>query len=197
VRRLALFVAVLENAGCQVVEVNAPPLWKAPVVERWLLTERAYGAIADPWTSAGDGVIPAESEALLFEPVFRARIRTSASPIIPGWSPCLHRIRMKRETPEGMGVGETAVIFLDIESNPGTAHGIRIEGVHQGIEIKEIRGARPLIGTPAAYAVIGSARIEVRFTSKIAGRGGLEVELLGEVASSAAPAPAGSLARRR
>ena len=80
---------------------------------------------------------------------------------------------------------------------PAPPHGIKIEGAHQGIEIKEVRGARPIIGTPGAYAVIGSARIEVRITSKIAGRGGIEVELLGEVASPAAAAPSASLAKRR
>jgi len=197
VRRLTLLMAVLGTAGCQVVEVNPAPLWKAPVVERWLLTERAYGAIPDPWSSAGDGVIPAESEALLFEPVFRAEIRPSASSVVPGWRPCLHRIRMRRETAEGMGVGEIARIDLEVEGPPGTTHAIRIEGAHPGIEIREVRGAQPIAGAPGAYAAGGSARIEVRFTSKIAGRGSLEVQLLGEVSGPAAPAQPDSQARRR
>ena len=96
-----------------------------------------------------------------------------------------------------MSVGETAQITLEIESFPNTGHLVRIAGAHSSIQILEVRGATPLVGHPGCYAAMGAARVEVRFTSRIAGRGGLEVELLGEIPGGRVPAPTESLARRR
>jgi len=195
-KTLGVILLILSGAGCHVVEVNPPPLWKAPVVERWRLTEREYGAIEDPWASAGDGNISAASLALFYEPVFRAEPKPVLPPAFPSVSPCLHRIHLRRESPEGMSVGETAQITLEIESFPNTVHLIRIVGAHPSIQILEVRGATPLVGHPGCLASMGAVRVEVRFTSRIAGRGGLEVELLGEIPGGRASAPGESLARR-
>lgn len=197
-KTLGLLLAVLGSAGCStVVEVNPPPLWKAPVVDGWRLTERTYGTIEDSWISAGDGVIPPDSQALLYEPIFRRETKSPAPSVLPGFTPCLHRIRLKRETPEGMGVGETARVTLEIERSTGSGHLVRIEGAYPGIVILEVRGATPLAGHPGVYAVDGTSSAQVRFTSKIAGRGGLEVELLGETGMPASSSPPASLAGRR
>lgn len=196
-KTLVPFVLVLSLLGCQVVEVNPPPFWKAPVVERWRLTEREYGAIEDSWASAGDGNISAASSALLYEPVFRVEPKPVSPAAFPSVSPCLHRIHLRRESAEGMSVGETAQINLEIESFPNTSHLVRIVGAHPSIQILEVRGAIPLVGHPGCYASVGAARVEVRFTSRIAGRGGIEVELLGEISGVRAPAPGETLARRR
>lgn len=176
----AALLPLLSALGCGVIEVNPPPTWIVPAVERWRLTERPYGAIEEAWTSAGDGRIPGESLALLFEPVYREEKVEAPQAVLPGFTPCLHRIRLRRQGPEGMSVGQTARIDLEVEGGPGTGHVVRIEGSHAGIDLLEVRGATPVDGHRGVYAVDGRTAAEIRFTSRFAGRGGLEVELLGE-----------------
>jgi hypothetical protein len=199
--RILGLAALCAAVGCTVTRSTPPPaltepVFTIPAAQRWHLTERPYGAIEESWTSAGDGQIPGDARALLFEPIYGQEKRETPQPVLPGLTPCLHRIRLRREGPQGMSVGEIARIDLEIEGGPGILHGVRIEGSHGGIEIFEVRGATPVVGRKGVYAVYGGTSAQVRFTSRFAGRGGLKIELLGETSLLRSPSPGDAIAQQ-
>ncbi len=181
---------VLASAGCAVVEETPRPTWKAPVVEGWRLTERPYGALADPWARADDGLVAPGAPALYFEPVFRSDMPLAAAPSEPGaFELCLHALRLRYEGTALQGVGNWVETRLEIPGPLGVAHAVEIAGSHPGVEIAEVRGGRPLAGGPGRYLIGAGGVAHVRFTSRLVGRGGLEVRVLGEVGDVDPPSP--------
>lgn len=187
----------LALAGCTVIEETPPPVWKAPVVERWRLTERAYGEIPDEWTAVGDGQVPGAESALLFEPVFREDRVPSVRPSPCRYSPCFHKLRVRYDGPENLGVGASAEMELYLDGPRDVAHVIALEGSHGGVEIREVRSATRLAGEPGRYLVAPGTRARVVFTSRYAGRAGLRAAVLGEVGAPPTWTPEASIATER
>ena len=187
----------LALSGCVVTVETPAPVWKAPVVERWRLTERAYGEISDPWTAAGDGQVPGAESALLFEPVFRKERVPSVRPPPGRYSQCFHKLRVRYEGPEHLGVGASAEMELLLDGPRDVAHVIALEGSHAGVELREVRSATRLAGEPGRYLIAPGDRARVVFTSRYAGRAGLRVAVLGEVSAPPTWTPEATIASER
>ena len=87
------------------------PGWEDRTVIGWRLTERSYGDIDDPWSAAGDGEIPADEPALVFEPVYEeapSPTRDSQGDPDPVPGPCLHILCLAYEGAGNEGIGNRA-----------------------------------------------------------------------------------------
>lgn len=180
---LALGLAGL-LAGCAVVEETPRPTWKVHVVDGWKLTQRPYGELAESWALAEDGLVAPGAPALYFEPVFRdtAPLAVGDEPgQAHGFERCYHALRLRYEGHPLQGVGSWVETRLEIPGPSGVAHAIEIAGSYAGVEIREVRGARPLAGASGRYVIPAGRAAIVRFTSRLAGRGGLEARVLGEL----------------
>jgi len=178
-------VPILLLAGCALPPPHAgdAPKWEEARLIGWRLTERSYGSIDDPWTSALDGAIPPLETALLYEPFYE---RTEPEVPEPGdWSrPCDHRPRVHYGGSRTEPVGRRAEMSFAIDGPPDAAHMVALTGTHGGVEILHVQGAAPLAGAPGRFVLPGGATATVAFTSRVAGRGGVEVAVLSEGTSS-------------
>ena len=187
-RSTPLVLGMLLGAGCAPMGESRPPEWADATVEGWLLTERPYGEIREAWARAGDGEIEGRSTALVFEPVLRAEPAKADRGRREGvYAPCPHRVRVRYGGPPSLGVGSTAQMSFEVDGPPGAAHAVEIAGSHPRIEIVAVEGAVPLSGGPGRYVVGAEARVRVAFTSTVSGRGGVRIELLGELPDPGLP----------
>lgn len=189
---VALLASGLVLAGCVAGQGTPTPLWQAPEVERWRLTERPYGAVDETWARAGDGNIAAESPALYFEPVFAQAPR--GAPPSGSQSPCRHELRIRYQGGATQVVGTLAEAVVEVPGPPGIAHILEIRSSHAGVRIAGVEGAPPLAGESARHLLGAGLEARIRFTSLSAGRGGIEVRLVGELEETASPARGNAVA---
>ncbi len=187
--RLFIALPALLGAGCLAAPATGGaelPQWEECRLVGWRLTERPYGLIEDSWKNAEDGTLPPAEVALVYEALYRRPEKPPAeTPIEPGWGPpCGHKVRASYEGPASQGVGNRVEMSFWVEGGIEAAHVVELSGSHGGMVVLDVRGAVPLAGAPGKYVVEGGAKAVVAFTSRVAGRGGIEVSVLGEVTSS-------------
>lgn len=178
---IAILGAAIGLVGCKAVDDPVQPVWRAAGIERWRLTERAYGELDEPWSLGGDGAIAAAAPALFFEAVLRVAPSSSAPSSGRGQGPCRHEVRLRYEGGKTHPIGAFAETTLEIGGPPGLAHVVEIRGSHDGVRLTGVKGAHPLVGEPGRFVLAAGERASIRFTSEVVGRGGLEVRLVGEV----------------
>jgi hypothetical protein len=148
----------------------------------WRLTERAYGSIGEVWSGAGDGAIPPDQVALVYEPMYREE-KTLASGLATGRTACGHEVRVTYDGPVSQALGQRVELTFWVEGPLDVAHVVEIAGSHPGISVLGVSAASPLAGRPGRYVIEAGARSTVAFTSRTQGRGGIRISVESEMAS--------------
>lgn len=146
----------------------------------WRMAERTYGSLDERWASAGDGRIPADQVALVYEPVYQEE-RTLVEGLVTERTACEHAARAQYDGPASLSVGHPATVTISMNGPPDIAHVVEFAGSHAGVEILKIEGASSLAGEKSRYLLDGGARARVTFTARTEGRGGLCVSVAGEI----------------
>jgi hypothetical protein len=176
-------VAALLLAGCGAL---APPLPRPAVGEEsqnrrvvsWRLVERTYGtALAG---HAGDGNIPPDEHALVYQPVYLETRRLEYG-AVQLRSACQHDVSVTIRGGTQQAVGLAVTALGRITAPAGLTHELAIEPTGSSIEILEIRGALPMAGKPGRYVIEGSRSFEVVFTSHSAGKRGIAISIVREI----------------
>ena len=176
-------VAALLLGGCVAL---APPFPRPTVGEEsqnrrvvsWRMVERTYGTVDAG--HAGDGDIPPDEHALVYEPVYEERRRLEFG-AVQLRSACQHdvSVTIRGETRQAVGLAVTALGRITAPS--GLYHELAIEPTAASIEVLDVRGALPMAGKPGRYSLEGSRPFEVVFTSRVAGKRGIAISIVREI----------------
>lgn len=188
-KRLLVLVTLLAVAGCK-ASPHTRISWEPSrgddrTVIGWRLTERTYGEINDVWTAAGDGEIPSDESALVFEPVYGEPPPSDPyEDPEPGPGPCLHDLRVAYEGAGNEGIGNRAVKQFWFTGFGDEDHVVAITSSHKGVEILDVEGAIPVPGSPGRYVLEANVRGAVGFTSRVVGYGDVRIRVIGEMSRS-------------
>jgi hypothetical protein len=176
-------VAALILEGCVAL---APPFTRPTVGEEsrnrrvvsWRLVERTYGSVDAG--HAGDGDIPPDEHALVYQPVYEEPRRLEYG-AVQLRSACQHDVSVTIRGGSRQAVGLAVTALGRITAPAGLAHELAIEPTAASIEILEVRGALPMAGKPGRYLLEGSRSFEVVFTSRVAGKRGIAISIVSEI----------------
>lgn len=187
--KLTIVAAILASVGCAVRRGSGPPQDRPsdsrPILG-WRLTEEKYGAIDDWWATAGDGEIPPDAIALVYEPVYQEETTLIAG-LVTGRTACSHAPCVEYEGPRTRNVGDPATVSLWVDGPRDVGHVVELTGSHASVRIVNVTGAVRLLeegSTPSnRYYLAPRARAEISFTSEIQGRAGLRISVVGDIVS--------------
>jgi len=176
-------IAAFLTAGCLGPEAARAPLWEEDRLVGWRLTERAFGTIEDAWSGAGDGAIPGAATALVYEAVF-SKLEPADGGTPPSRGGCEHELRLRYASGSREAIGNRIEATFWVDGPLDRMHRVEISGSHEGVVVLGVSGAVPLAGGPGLFVLEGRGKATVSFTSRIAGRGGVRVAVLGELGSA-------------
>jgi|GEM_PF-4033799 len=152
----------------------------------WRLAERTYGSIDDWWATAGDGEIPGDAVALVYEPVYREE-KTLLEGLVTGRTACSHAPRVEYAGQESRNVGDHVKVTVWIDGPADVGHVVEFSGSHGAVKVLSVTGAARLLEESASsrtrYYLAPRARAEVTFTSEMQGRAGLRISVVGDIVS--------------